>query len=113
MPVSSNPIALAGRNALPVVRGSDPPQRRCPAEWRLNRQFFATHLPHRTTRISRHGRITERLSPCFPGYLFLLLDLAGEAWKSAAHTRGVLKLLPISDAPIAVRAAEVIEATPG
>jgi transcription antitermination factor NusG len=72
------------------------------AERRLNQQLFATHLPHRTTRVSRHGKITEHVSPCFPGYLFLLLDLAGEAWKSACHARGVLRLLPASGAPIAV-----------
>jgi transcriptional antiterminator RfaH len=79
------------------------------AERRLNRQLFATHLPHRTIRTPRHGRITERQAPCFPGYLFLLLDIAGEQWKSACYTRGVLRLLPISERPLPVQTAEVLE----
>lgn len=78
------------------------------AERRLNRQLFATHLPRRMTRTSRHGKIVERVSPCFPGYMFVLLDLAGEAWKAACYTRGLLRLLPVSESPIAVRAEEVI-----
>ena len=79
------------------------------AERRLNRQLFATHLPRRTTRTPRRGRIVERLNPCFPGYLFILLDLAGEAWKAATYTRGVLRLLPISERPLPVQTAEVLE----
>jgi transcription antitermination factor NusG len=73
----------------------------------------ATHLPRRTNRVPRHGRIVERVSPCFPGYLFILLDVSGEAWKNACYTRGVARLLPISDNPIAVRTDEVLELPSG
>jgi transcription antitermination factor NusG len=79
------------------------------AERRLNRQLFATHLPRRTTRVPRRGKITERAGPCFPGYLFVLLDVAGETWKAATNTRGVLRLLPISERPLPVQTAEVLE----
>jgi transcription antitermination factor NusG len=79
------------------------------AERRLNRQLFATHLPRRTTRVPRRGKIMERAGPCFPGYLFVLLDLAGEAWKGACYTRGVLRLLPISERPLSVQTSEVLE----
>jgi len=79
------------------------------AERRLNRQLFATHLPRRTTRTPRRGRIVTRLNPCFPGYLFVLLDLVGESWKSACYTRGVLRLLPVSERPLPVETAEVLE----
>ena len=51
----------------------------------------------------------ERAGPCFPGYLFVLLDLAGEAWKSACYTRGVLRLLPVSERPLPVQTSEVLE----
>jgi transcriptional antiterminator RfaH len=78
-------------------------------ERRLNRQLFATHLPRRTTRVPRRGKIMERAGPCFPGYLFVLLDLAGEAWKSACYTRGVLRLLPVSERPLPVQTSEVLE----
>lgn len=79
------------------------------AERRLNRQLFATHLPRRTTRVPRRGRIMERAGPCFPGYLFVLLDIAGEAWKAATNTRGVLRLLPISERPLPVETTEALE----
>jgi transcriptional antiterminator RfaH len=85
------------------------PNAEAAAERRLNRQLFATHLPRRTTRTPRRGRIVTRLNPCFPGYLFVLLDIAGEAWKSACYTRGVLRLLPISECPLPVQTAEVLE----
>jgi len=39
----------------------------------------------------------------------MLLDVGGEAWKSAIYTRGVLRLLPVSDNPIAVRTDEVLK----
>jgi transcriptional antiterminator RfaH len=85
------------------------PNAEAAAERRLNRQLFATHLPCRTTRVPRHGKIAEHVEPCFPGYLFILLDVVGETWKGATYTRGVLRLLPVSDNPIAVRTEEVLE----
>jgi transcription antitermination factor NusG len=51
----------------------------------------------------------ERAGLCFPGYLFVLLDIAGEAWKAATYTRGVLRLLPISERPLPVETSEVLE----
>ena len=79
------------------------------AEPRLNRQLFATHLPRRTTGTPRRGKIVARTAPCFPAYLFMLLDIAGEAWKAATYTRGVIRLLPISKRPLPVATAEVLE----
>jgi hypothetical protein len=35
--------------------------------------------------------------------LFVLIDVAGEAWKSACYTRRLLRFLPVSDNPVAVR----------
>ena len=85
------------------------PNAEAAAERRLNRQFFATHLPRRTIRAPRHGKIVARAAPCFPGYLFVLLDVAGEAWKSACYTRGLMRLLPISERPLPVQTSEVLE----
>ena len=85
------------------------PNSEAAAERRLNRQLFATHLPRRTTRVPRRGKIMERAGPCFPGYLFVLLDIAGEAWKAATNTRGVLRLLPVSERPLPVQTSEVLE----
>ena len=85
------------------------PNSEAAAERRLNRQLFATHLARRTTRTPRHGKIVEHAGPCFPGYLFVLLDLVGESWKSACYTRGVLRLLPVSERPLPVETSEVLE----
>jgi transcription antitermination factor NusG len=85
------------------------PNAEAAAERRLNRQLFATHLPRRTTRVPRRGKIMERAGPCFPGYLFVLLDLVGESWKGATYTRGVVRLLPVSERPLPVETSEVLE----
>ena len=86
------------------------PLREEAAQRRLNRQFFATHLPLRTTRSARRGQIVERRSPCFPGYLFVLLDVSGadERWKQVNSTRAVMHLLPSSERPIAIKTEEVL-----
>ena len=86
------------------------PLREAVAQRRLNRQLFATHLPLRTTRTARRGQIVERRSPCFPGYLFVLLDLAAtdDRWKQVNSTRAILRLLPSSERPIAIRTEEVL-----
>jgi transcriptional antiterminator RfaH len=86
------------------------PNAEAAAERRLKRQRFATYLPRCTTRAWRYGKVVEHVRPCFPGYLFVRLDLdGGEAWKAACYTRGVLRLLPVSDNPIAVKTDEVME----
>ncbi len=74
------------------------------ARRRLGRQFFATHLPIRTVRVARRGEIVEHHGPCFPGYLFILLNISrGEdKWKASTCTRSVLRLLPSSESPIAI-----------
>lgn len=84
------------------------PNAEAAVERRLGRQQFVTHLPRRTTRAVYHGRVVEQRGPCFPSYLFTLLDCDGEAWKAVASTRGVLRLLPKSDAPVAVQTDEVV-----
>lgn len=81
------------------------------AQRRLNRQRFATHLAMRTTRTAVRGVIVEHLSPLFPGYLFVLLDVAAadEHWKHVNSTRAVMTLLPTSERPIAIRHSSDIE----
>ena len=85
------------------------PNAEAAAERRLNRQLFATHLPRRTIRTVRRGRVAELQRPCFSGYLFVLLDIDSGNWQPAASTRGILRILPHSDMPIAVPTREVIE----
>jgi transcription antitermination factor NusG len=81
------------------------------AERRLNRQLFATHLPRRTTRKAIRGQILTRQTACFPGYLFVLLAVepSQDAWKAATYTRGVLRLLPVSERPLPVATSKVLE----
>jgi hypothetical protein len=73
------------------------PNAEAAAERRLNRQLFATHLPRRTIRTPLRGKIVARAAPCFPGYLFLLLDLAGEDWKDIATGTRQARHMPGAD----------------
>ena len=66
----------------------------------LRRQAFDVFYPEIVDR--------KRVAPLFPGYLFVLLDLTGSAWKSVNGTRGVNHLLPAGfEQPICVAAGYV------
>lgn len=63
------------------------------ADENLRRQKFSTLLPV-TKRTRRHARKMDTvLSPMFPGYLFVQLDLKTQAWSSINGTFGVKRLL--------------------
>ena len=63
------------------------------AEINLLRQGFRAWLPL-TERLKRHARRVQiARTPLFPGYLFVELDLAREAWRSINGTYGVKRLL--------------------
>ena len=69
------------------------PHQETRADLNLRRQKFNTLLPV-TKRTRRHARkIDTVLSPLFPGYLFVQLDLRNQAWSSINSTFGVKRLL--------------------
>jgi transcription antitermination factor NusG len=77
-------------------------KREAGAAAQLNAQGFSIFLPQgmRTIRHARKLR-TERV-PIFPGYLFVVLDLDRDLWRSVNGTFGVSRLIMARDAPCPV-----------
>ena len=67
------------------------------AEWHLRAQGFKTYLPQ-IQKTVRHARQLKTVqTPLFPGYLFMILDLARDRWLSVRSTIGVLRLFTHAD----------------
>jgi transcription elongation factor/antiterminator RfaH len=69
------------------------------AEAQLHRQGFRTFQPkrHKTVRHARKLRTVE--APYFPRYLFIILDLDRDQWRSVNGTFGVSRLVMRGDEP--------------
>lgn len=65
----------------------------------LERQGFKSFLPTclKTTRHARQFR--THLAPLFPGYLFVLLDLGRDRWRSVNGTYGAVSLVMTGGVP--------------
>ena len=75
------------------------PHQEARADQNLRRQNYTTLLPV-TRRTRRHARRMDTvLSPLFPGYLFVELDLENQSWSSINGTFGVKRLLCGGDRP--------------
>jgi transcriptional antiterminator RfaH len=97
---SSADLKLTGQERWFVVRTQ--PHRESQAERQLANQHFRIFLP-RFRKSRRHARKFEIVSaPLFPGYLFVILDLARDRWRSVNGTYGVDRLLTHAGAPEAV-----------
>ena len=69
------------------------PHQEARADQNLRRQNYTTLLPV-TRRTRRHARRLDTvLTPLFPGYLFVELDLENQSWSSINSTFGVKRLL--------------------
>ena len=97
-PAQSGPsLALIGRERWFVVRTQ--PHREAKAERQLANQDYRTFLP-RFLKSRRHARRFETIrTPLFPGYLFVILDLTRDRWRSVNGTYGVDRLLTHAGAP--------------
>jgi transcriptional antiterminator RfaH len=97
-PTQSGPsLALTGQERWYVVRTQ--PHCEAKAERQLTNQNFRTFLP-RFLKSRRHARKFETIrAPLFPGYLFVILDLARDRWRSVNGTYGVDRLLTQAGAP--------------
>ena len=83
------------------------PQQEMIAHAHLQRQGFAVYLP-RYKKIKKHARkVAEVLTPLFPRYLFVGIDLEKNAWRSVNGTRGISYLLTNNGAPTEVAASVV------
>lgn len=69
------------------------------AQINLENQGFRTFMPkrHKTVRHARKLRTVE--SPFFPRYLFVVLDLERDRWRSVNGTFGVSRLVMRGDLP--------------
>ena len=73
--------------------GRTQPHREALAARQLNNQDYRVFLP-RFLKNRRHARKFETVSaPLFPRYLFIILDLTRDRWRSVNGTYGVERLL--------------------
>ncbi len=76
------------------------PHREAGAQRQLENQDFHTFLP-RCLKARRHARRLETiLAPVFPRYLFVVLDLDRDRWRSVNGTFGVARLVMTGDRPL-------------
>ena len=85
------------------------PNRENSAQFNLERLGFRSFAPRvrRTVRHARKSRIV--LAPLFPGYVFLILDLSKDRWRSVNATFGVASLIMGAEQPMPVPSG-VVEA---
>lgn len=78
------------------------PYRENCAQFNINRLGFRTFFP-RVRRTVRHARkLRNILAPLFPGYVFVILDLSRDRWRSVNGATGVASLIMGVDKPIPV-----------
>ncbi len=72
------------------------------AQLNLSRQGFRSYAP-RVQRTIRHARkLRNVLAPLFPGYIFVILDLSTDRWRSVNGTTGVASLIMGAEQPMPV-----------
>lgn len=69
------------------------------AELHLKRQGFEAFLPRMQKSVRRPTGTATVLTPFFPGYLFVQLDLGVDRWRSVNGTIGVIGLVQFGDTP--------------
>jgi len=81
------------------------------AQGQLENQYFRTYFP-RFLKTTRHARSEKRvISPLFPRYVFVEIDMQHQRWRSINGTRGVSYLLSMGERPSAVPNGVVEEIT--
>ncbi len=103
--VATNSTSLAEGERWYVVHTL--PHRELQAERQLAAQGFRSFLP-RQRKTVRHARKLRTISaPFFPRYLFVVLDLGRDRWRSVNGTFGVASLVMGEDYPLPVPAGLV------
>ncbi len=72
------------------------------AQLHLNAQGFRTYLPMSLKTVNHARKLTTVRRAVFPGYLFLVLNLGRDRWRSVNGTRGVARLVMGREAPLPV-----------
>ncbi len=72
------------------------------AQFNLHRLGFRSFVP-RLRRTVRHARrLRDTLNPLFPGYIFIIIDLSKQRWRSVNGTFGVASLIMGAEQPTPV-----------
>jgi transcription elongation factor/antiterminator RfaH len=77
------------------------------AQAQLKQQNFRTFLPKRRKTIRHARKLSTVTAAFFPGYLFVLLDLNRDRWRSVNGTFGISTLVMAGDLPCPVPAGVV------
>lgn len=83
------------------------PRREIFAGEQLHRQGFEVFVPKQVKTVRHARRVTTALSAFFPSYIFVLLDLQRQRWRSINGTYGVSHIVAQGDRPIPVPAGVV------
>jgi transcriptional antiterminator RfaH len=101
-PVGSRSAPSA--QGTPVLSGNERwflvnalPKCECKAQWHLGAQAFRTYLPQIQKTVRHARQLKTVLTPLFPGYLFVVLDLGRDRWLSVRSTVGVARLFVHTD----------------
>ena len=78
------------------------PKKERNAEWHLRAQGFRVFLPQFQKTIRHARQLRTVLSPIFPRYLFVILDLERDRWLSVRSTVGVAHLFTQDGRPAPV-----------
>ena len=73
------------------------------AQVRLRAQNFLTFLPLHSKTVNHARKRQTVLAPLFPRYLFIVLDLKRDRWRTINSTRGVTSLVMHIGLPAPVR----------
>lgn len=72
------------------------------ADKNLKRQGFKTFLPMEEETHQRNGKFVTAMRPLFPGYLFVVFDVARGLWRTVNSTYGITRLVSFGKEPTAV-----------
>jgi transcription antitermination factor NusG len=73
----------------------------------LTAQGFRSFVPRQSVTYKHARRVSTRLAPVFPQYLFVILDPDAHRWRAVNGTFGVRRLINDGDRPVPVRAGVV------
>lgn len=79
------------------------------ARFNLHRLGFRSFVPRFWRTIRHANKLRNVLAPLFPGYIFVILDLSRDRWRSVNGTVGVASLIMGVEQPMPVPAG-IVEA---
>lgn len=74
--------------------------REATAEMHLKRQGFRSFLPRHLKTVRHARKLRSVNAPIFLGYLFVVLDLERDRWRSVNSTTGIATLFMVNDRPV-------------